>query len=374
MNGTGWNNLKIIYFTLFLLCFCFACNARVKNNRPLIWDMSQVTLLREYGEKNNDVRKIIASADRCCVIRPVSVTDKNKLTFEPDKHYFCNIGQYWWPDSLNSGKYVNRDGIVNPESKLYDNTRVSDLISRCKDLSLAFYITGEEKYYYTFVNQLRVWFIDKETYMYPTFEYAQVVPGQNANRGRSAGMISAYGFNDLIESIRLVHGVKKVDRRIMRGVKNWFRAFAEDSEKRYGEKFRSVNNNISLAFDVTMANMYLFAGKEKRAKVIVDEFALLRIAQQILDDGSQPMELQRSKAFSYSIYNLTHVVDLCYLARYWYPNYYLEHCEKIDKAFDFLGQYMGDPESFPYKEISPWNSCKKDYYKQLARLEQLKRN
>lgn len=361
---------KEVLLTIGLLLF-FSCDAKVRNDRPLVWDMSRLEQMRADGGASKEARKILKVADWLCEAQPVTVTDKKKLTFEPNKHYFCCIGPYWWPDSLNTGKFINKDGIVNPESKQYDNVRLNEVVTRCQTLSEAFYISGERKYYDAFVRQLWVWFIDKKTYMYPTFEYAQVVPGQHNNKGRSTGLISAYGMNTLIESIRLVNGVKRIDRRAMKGLQQWFEAFADDSEDRYGIMFRGVKNNISLAYDVTMANMYLFAGKEKRAKEIVDEFAVLRIEEQLLEDGSQPSELKRTKAFTYSIFNLTHIVDMCYLARYWYPDYYQEHRERIDKAFEFLGQYVEGLERFPYQQITSWEKCKKDYEMLLARRDVL---
>lgn len=363
---------KSILVSLFLLLL-LPCQARVKNDRPLVWDMSQLDKMRKEDGTSKSAKKILAEADELCGQAPLAVTDKKKLTFEPDKHYFCSIGRYWWPDSLNLGKYVNRDGEVNPAIKDYDSERLSTMVSRCKTLSKAFYISGEKKYYDAFILQLRVWFLDKETYMYPTFEYSQVVPGQNGNKGRSTGLISAYEFNTLIESIRLVNGEKKINRRTMKGMQKWFLAFAEDSESRYGKQFRDEKNNISLAYDVTMANMYLFAGKEKKAKTIVDEFASLRIERQIMEDGRQLEELKRTKAYTYSVFNLTHIVDMCYLARYWYPNYYQTHSERIDKAFQYLGQYVENAENFPYQQITSWEKCWKDYKKQSERIKQLQR-
>lgn len=361
---------KVVLFTAVLL-LAFSCEAKVRNDRPLVWDMSELEAMRTDGSTSKTARKILKVADSLCMEQPVAVTDKEKLTFEPEKHYFCSMGPYWWPDSLNTGMYVNRDGEVNPESKDYDNVRASTMVSRCKTLGEALYISGEQKYYDAFVRQLRVWFIDKETYMYPTFEYAQVVPGHHGNKGRSTGMISSYGLNTLIESIRLVNGISEIDKQTMDGLQDWFLDFANDSEHRFGEKFRGTNNNISTAFDVTMANMYLFAGKESRAKEYVDGFAALRIDKQILENGSQPAELRRTKAFSYSMYNLTHIIDMCYLARYWYPNYYQEHRVRLDKAFEFLGQYVEEPDKFPYKQITSWKTCRKNYLKQKERVNGL---
>ena len=320
---------KNVLFAIGLLLM-FSCEAKVHNDMPLVWDMSGLEQMRVDKGASMVTRRIIKTAGELCKKHPVAVTDKKKLTFEPDKHYFCCIGPYWWPDSLNSGKYINRDGIVNPESKRYDNVRLVEVVSRCKTLSEAFYISGERKYYDAFVRQLQVWFINRGTYMYPTFEYAQVVPGHHNNKGRSTGLISAYVMNTLIESIRLVNSVKRIDRQTMKGLQNWF-----------------------------------------RAKEILDGFSDRRLNEQILEDGSQPAELKRTKAMSYSLYNLTHIIDMCYLARCWYPNYYQEHSERIDKAFEFLGQYVENPKNYPYQQVSGWDNCKKNYDKQLERIQNL---
>ena len=183
--------------------------------------------------------------------------------------------------------------------------------------------------------------------------------------------ISFFYFNTIIESIRLVNSVKKIDRLTMKALQSWFFEFAQWADNSYGTFFKKVDNNISLAFDVTTVNMYLFAGNEKRAKEIVDDFAVLRIDRQIIEDGSQPVELKRTRAFSYSMFNLTHIVDMCYLARYWYSNYYHEHHKRIDKAFEFLGQYVEEPEKFPYQQITSWDKCVNNYRYQLERIKAL---
>jgi len=66
-----------------------------------------------------EVEKILNAADRYCNESPVTIAD-NPQVFEPNKHYYCSVGPYWWPDSLQGGKYINKDGIVNPESLNYD--------------------------------------------------------------------------------------------------------------------------------------------------------------------------------------------------------------------------------------------------------------
>lgn len=356
----------------FLIILVSGCNASQKaTSIPKVWDMKELQAAKMTVGKSNYVKSLEKSCKQYCVDEPITIMDKRQ-TFGPNNHYYCSMGLYWWPDEEHPGKYVNRDGMVNPESYQYDHVRLIEMTKRCKKLSYAFYLTVDNVYYNAFVRQLYAWFIDENTYMFPNFEYAQVIPGQRDNKGRSTGLIDAYAFNDLIESIRLVNSVKRIDQRTMKALQSWFLEFAQWADISYGAYFKKVDNNISLAYDVTMTNMYLFAGNEKKAKEIVDEFADLRIERQILKDGSQPVELKRTRAFSYSLFNLSHIVDFCYLARYWNPNYYQEHKIMIDKALEFLGMYIEDPEKFPYQQITEWDSCRKNYQKLQERIERLR--
>ena len=357
---------KIQTFVSLLLVsvMFYACRS---NTNLLIWDVE-----KEYQDMtaSGTLKDFLKECEKTCDKPAISVTNKDK-TFAPDVHYYCSIGTYWWPDPHQPGVYVRKDGQTNPEGEKYDIKKLTVLARRCRNLSKAYFFTRDRKYYDTFISQLQVWFINEDTRMYPSFEYAQVIPGRNENKGRSTGMIDAYYFNTIIESIRLVNGVKQIDRRTMRQLREWFGKFVEDSENRYGEVLRKANNNIGTAYDITLVNMYLFIGNEKKAMEIINSFYEKRVIAQILEDGRQPSELSRTKAFTYSIKNLGLIIDFCYLARCTYPNYFQEHRERIDKAFEFLGQYVNNPERFPYKQITSWESCKNSYYSQLKRLDRL---
>ena len=363
--------LTLLFFTVFFFAIQ-GCSVQSNNAKsPLIWNVEELDTERNVtNSKLTKSLKTLGDSHRTEGL--LMVTDK-KSTFAPDNHYYCSMGSYWWPDPDTPGKYINKDGYINPERSQYDREKLAALTKKCYNLSRAFYMTGDTAFYNAFVKQLQAWFVDKETYMYPNFKYAQVIPGKRNNKGRSTGLIDAYDFNTVIESIRLVNSVKRIDKRTMKALQSWFSDFAEWADKgEFSEALHHANNNIGVAYDVTLVNMYLFAGNEERAKEILDDFAESRLNKQIMDDGKQPEELKRTKAFSYSIFNLNHILDMCFLARYWYPNYYQEHQERIDKAFVFLGQYVDNPKAFPYQQISSWDSCKKDYNYQIKRLNVLR--
>lgn len=363
--------LSLLIFASFFTAIQGCSVQRKTVQRPLLLNLEELDTERNVS--NSELSKSLRLlGDSHSEDSLLMVIDKNS-TFAPDNHYYCSMGPYWWPDPEKPGKYINRDGLVNPNSRKYDRQKLAALAIKSFNLSKAFYLTGDTAFYNTFIKQLQVWFVDKETYMYPNFEYAQVIPGERNNKGRSTGLIDAYDFNTVIESIRLVNSVKRIDKRTMEALQSWFSDFAEWADKgEFSEALHRANNNIGVAYDVTLVNMYLFSGKEEQAKEIVDNFAESRLNMQIMDDGRQPEELKRTLAFSYSILNLTHIVDMFFLARYWYPNYYHDHQERIDKAFAFLGQYVNKPEAFPYQQISSWDSCKKDYNTQVKRLNVLR--
>ena len=365
---------KLLCLFVFLLFITCISEAKDKDDRPLTWDMTELLQLKKDIGQSKSALSIIQTADRYCRKKSVAVTDNKKVTFEPNMHYYCSVRSYWWPDSTGGSKYVNKDGQVNPDTKLYDNNKMVEMSYRCLILSKAFYLTGDEKYYDAFIDQLKTWFIRDSTYMIPSFEYAQIIPGHNNNRNIGSSPIEAYlPLTDVMESIRLVGSVKQIDSRTLGALKTWFIEFIDDSEVRYDSISINANNNNSLAYDVLMINMNLFVGKEKRAKEIADRFYEKRILVQINEDGKQPAELQRTKAYFYSIYNLTHIVDFCYIVRLWYPKYYLDHRKRIDLAFDFLKQYADNKEAFPYQQITNWDSCKLLLEKQIKRRDYLQR-
>lgn len=337
---------------------------------PLVWDVSRFDRMDEDVSLRGELKYILKYGGSLRKAPPIVITDKMPI-FSPDKHYYVSVSSYWWPDSLDNRRYVNKDGYVNPYSQEFDRKVLSSFATRCKTLGKAFYITRDTSYYNAFIRQLRAWFIDENTYMYPSFEYASIVPGQHNKKGRSAGLVESYSFNPVIESIRLVNMVKEIDTLTLNSLRSWFTEFIDWTEGTYGKDMLKSNTNTSMAYDVTLINMYLFVGDEKKAKEVADRFEKTRINVQLLEDGRQPVELNRTKAFSYSVFNLTHVIDYCYLVRYWYPAYYKNHRDRIDKAFSFLSQYVDNPSLFPYQQITIWDVCKKDFMNLQERRDAL---
>lgn len=359
----------LLLFAVITIVISIPNSVYAKKQKPLIWDIDKLNIIRIDQASSEEAKKIIQYADNYCELPPLSVTQNKKLSFGPSNHYYSSIGPYRWPDADHPGKYYLKDGVINPDYRNYDSNKLYDMVLRCQWFSKAFYLTKDKKYYNAFITQIKVWFLNQDTYMEPTFMYAQVIPDDNVNNvGTSSGMIEAYVFNTLIESLRLVNCTYLINRKTYKSLQEWFSQFASWSEKQYSDYFNTVNNNISLAFDVTMTNLHLFAGENKKAKCIADNFASKRINMQIEDDGKQPAELIRTRAAYYSLYNISHIIDFCCLARYWDNHYLANNGGRIEKAFDFIQQYLDKPETFPYQQITSWDECRSMFNEEKQRI------
>ncbi len=304
----------------------------------------------------------------------IIITDKPN-TFVSDTHNYASLSPYFWPDPSNPrGKYILKDGQRNPEYLEYDGKKLTDLEARLRLLSMAYYFSEDTKYRNAYLKQLRAFFIDRDTYMYPNFDYAQIAPGHDNNNGRAWGIIEAYNFNSIIESIRLVNSVSPIDSKTIKSLRKWFKRFAswlDSSDK--GVTVYNSDSNQGIAYDVLLLNLHLFTtGKISYSDY--KNFRSHRLLVQFDSEGKQPEEIKRTKPMDYSIYNLSHVVDMCLILQSARINYYSENKDIIDRAFNYLLQFAGHKERFPYKDISPsWEELERKLYFQYNRLSQLRK-
>ena len=304
----------------------------------------------------------------------LAVTDRDKI-FAPSNHYYESVGPYWWPDPKNpNGAYIRKDGVRNPEYKEYDKDMMNEMANRIFYCTLAYYLTHDMRYYNYSIRQLQVWFINKDTKMLPNLEFGQIIPGKNNNRGRDAGLIEMRVMHTIVESVRLLNRTKRIDATTYKGLQQWCKDFliwCETSE--IGQKEASAMNNHGTSLDVTMLNMAIFADYRECVKRLSSGFVEKRLMIQIDEEGKMPAELTRTMSYSYSIFNLTHIVDYCLLQESIGNHFYKKNCESINKAIIYLQQFIDHQESWQYQEISSdWCSLEKELIKQIYKLRRLK--
>jgi hypothetical protein len=300
--------------------------------------------------------KLEREAQKALSDGPFTIMSKGVTPPSGDKHDYMSQAPYFWPDpgKPNGLPYIRRDGERNPEiNKITDHKSIDDLENAVETLALAYYFKGDETYAGKAAQLLRAFFLDPATRMNPNLEYAQYIPG--VNTGRGIGLIETRGFTRVVDAVGLLKGSKALTSEDERGVKDWFGKFLQwmlDSKN--GKEEAASKNNHGTYYDIQVVSYALFVGRADLAKQTLEQAKQKRIATQIEADGRQPLELARTKGWSYSNMNLDGLTHLATLGQrvgvdLW--NYQTRDGRSIRKALDFLAPIAIGQKKWDYQEI-----------------------
>jgi hypothetical protein len=306
-----------------------------------------------------------ARADAALVRPPQSVTAKQVPPPSGDVHDYVSLSIYWWPDPANPPgmPYIQRDGVRNPEADAtsrYDANPLSRTVADVEQLSLAYYLAGDERYARHAVQLLRTWFLDPDTRMNPNFRYAQIIPGRDAVRG--IGIIESRRFTRVVDSVALLSGCPCWSAADQPGLRTWFRDFETWLRTSPNGQMESrTANNHAVWYDVQLADFALFAGDVEVARQVISAAPSARIDTQIDADGAMPRELERTRSLHYSNFNLQAFAELATLGQlvdidlWTFDSPATESPAtrgSIRKALDFLVPYLTTTQPWPYDEIT----------------------
>ena len=300
---------------------------------------------------NPALARLRRDADKALKTTPGSVMEKSKMPPSGDKHDYLSLAPYSWPDPAKSDglPWINRDGEVNPESRAgTDHDPLEHMCSQVETLALAYRLTKHQPYAEKAATLLKVWFLNPATKMNPNLEYAQGVPGRTTGRGT--------GIIDTVSLIRVAETIPFLDNapELQRGMQEWFRAYLHWllTSKNGLDEAKAANNHGSWYLAQTAAYA-LFVGDTDRARKSV-ELGRERIAKQIEPDGRQPLELKRTKSYSYTLYNLNALVTLAELGRRVDVDlfgYRTADGRSLRVALDYVVPYFSADKKWPDKQI-----------------------
>ena len=255
--------------------------------------------------------RLRTDAEKMLLTKPRSVMEKTRMPPSQDKHDYLSLAPYWWPDpSKPDGlPWINRDGVRNPEGlEGLDRRALEGMASQVETLALAYHLTRHERSAAKAVEALQVWFLDPATRMNPHLEFAQGIPGHNTGRG--TGLIDTVCLVNVVRAIGWLEGSPSWTPDLQKGLKDWFRSYLDWmlKSKHGGDESRAENNHGSWYLAQT-AGYALFVGDKEQARKSVT-LGRERIAKQIEPDGRMPLELKRTKSYSYTLFNLNALLTL----------------------------------------------------------------
>jgi len=360
-------------FTLGCVLACLSASAilargqqpdrRSADQFPKVF-LLDVTRLRATRQAINQGDKDVAAAwaklqrdaQKALSAGPFSVVNKDATPPSGDKHDYMSQAPYFWPNpkTPNGLPYIHRDGERNPEiNKITDSHNLDQMESSVETLALIYYFKGDEASATKAVQLLRAFFLDPATRMNPNLQYGQFVPG--VNTGRGIALIETRGLTRVVDAVGLLAGSKALTESDQRGLQDWFGKFLQWMlESKNGRDEAAAKNNHGSFYDTQVVSFALFLGRKDLAIQILKQAQQKRITTQIEPDGRQPLELARTKSWSYSNFNLEALMTLATLGEHagvdlW--NFQTQDRRSIRKALDFLIPFALGKSKWDYQQL-----------------------
>ncbi|MFG3320640.1 alginate lyase family protein [Streptomyces sp. NPDC048171] len=258
------------------------------------------------------VRQLTRRADRWLDQGPWTVVDKPRPAPGGDVHDYLSQAPYWWPSQTPTAgnpwgcPYVQRDGERNPEvDSGTDRQDLEKVFDSSYDLALAWYYTGERQYARKAADVLRTWFLSPDTRMNPNLDHAQFIPCKYD--GRAIGIIDfSQSYTSVVDAVALLEtgapSWTRADREAMGEWNSDFLGWLRNSD--FGQQEAAAANNHGTFYDMLVAGLAYATGDRELARRTVREAAARRVDEQIAADGSQPLELARTRSWHYSTFDL----------------------------------------------------------------------
>jgi hypothetical protein len=249
-----------------------------------------------------DRKRILAAADRYLSEQPVTVTAARAERSAGGLHDFYSEGDYWWPDPQNpGGPYIRRDGMSNPANFNAHREAMVRLSLMVPALTAAWKLTGKRKYADHAGRHLRAWFADPATRMNANLEYAQAISG--ITKGRGIGIIDTL---HLVEPARAATLLMRADvLEDGKEIQHWFAEYLEwMRSSKNGHEERDAQNNHGTCWVLQAGEFARFTQNAEAMAWCRDRFKTVLVPHQIAPNGSLPLELARTKPYSYSLFDM----------------------------------------------------------------------
>jgi hypothetical protein len=290
---------------------------------------------------------------------PVTITAAFCDRSAGGKHDFYSEGDYWWPDQENpGGPYVQRDGQSNPENFVAHRNAMVRLSEMVATLTSAWLLTDEPVYAEKALEHLNAWFVDTVSLMNPDMLYAQAIFGKVT--GRSIGLIDAYHLVEVAQSVKVLSDGGAISNDEAAKIKAWFSKFLKwMTTHEYGIQEMNAKNNHGTCWVATAASMAVLTENRQVIEWCIDRFKNILLPGQMADDGSFPLELERTKPYGYSLFNLDAFCNVAQILSTEDENlfkYETKDGRSLKRGVDFMYPYIKNQSAWPFKrDIYIWD-------------------
>ncbi len=332
--------------------FCVTAAAAGVSARNLL--AKDAPLITAADVARIDRVRILDAAGKYLAEQPITVTAYSSPRSHGGRHDYFSEGDYWWPNPKDpGGPYIRRDGYSNPENFNSDREALIRLSLIVPALTAAWLITRNKRYALHAAQHLRAWFLNPATLMNPSLTYAQAIYG--ITPGRGIGIIDTLHLIEVTRAARHLERAGVFTPKEASGLKDWFAAYLDWMRtSKNGKEEEAAKNNHGCCWVAQAAAFAAFTGNRDAMEFCRARYRAALLPTQLAPNGSFPLELSRTKPYSYSLFNLDVLAIVCQIASdgdaeddLW--QFRLTDGDCYKKAVDFMYPYIKDKSKWPYK-------------------------
>jgi hypothetical protein len=296
-----------------------------------------------------DRGRILSAAGRYLNEPPVTVTAARSERSSGGLHDYFSEGDYWWPDPAHpGGPYIRRDGFSNPANFNAHREALIRLSVMAPTLAAAWLLTKDKRYAAQFVRHVRAWIVDPATKMNANLEYAQAIFG--VSKGRGTGIIDTLHLVEVVRALRVMEATGGIGAADADAVRAWFAAYVDwMATSKNGIDERDAKNNHGTCWVLQVAEFAQFAKRPDLVALCVERFKQNIVPDQIAKDGRLPLELARTKPYSYSLFDCDVLSGICQsLSGEDLWGFKAAGSGSVADAVAFLEPYIADKSKWPF--------------------------
>ena len=274
-------------------------------------------------------------------------------------HDFYSEGDYWWPNPEGEDKpYIRRDGETNPNNFVahrHSMIRFSQIVG---SLATAYVTTGDEKFVEHAFKHINAWFVNADTKMNPNLQYAQAIKG--ITTGRGIGIIDTIHLMEVAQGILMMQHADNVDKEVLAKAKDWFKQYIVWLRTHpNGLDEMNTKNNHATCWAMQVASFAKLVEDKETLDFCRERYKNILLPNQMADNGSFPLELERTKPYGYALFNLDAMVTLVQILSTEDDNLWEYKTEKglsIRDGIQFMHPFIKDKGTWTYaKDVMYWN-------------------
>lgn len=291
---------------------------------------------------------------------PVTITDFVCERSEGAASAFYSEGDYWWPDPENpDGPYIRRDGETNPDNFVAHRHAMIRFSRIVGALTSAWIITKDQKYALHAKKHLNAWFVDSATAMFPHLLYAQAIKGKVSGRG--IGIIDTIHLMEVAQSVIKMRESGVFSDNELDDIILWFQEYLNwMTTHEYGKTERDAKNNHGTCWTMQVASFAKLTQNDSLLNFCRDRYKNALLPNQMAQNGSFPLETERTKPYGYSLFNLDAMATICQILSDNEHDLWIYTTQSglgIKQGVDFMTPYVKDKNLWPFPhDVMYWDN------------------